>query len=222
MNGEQMEAGEAHLLPTNLLPDTVSRQTTMMGVHVTCRRAVFESLMRKGAWKKLIPMEGSRGVGDVSWRGDMPAYVERGIRRRVMWELERMMKVLPKKAVFKVDEKGDWEQLVQKEIQHEGGESLTAVGCFLDWGAGVGNDQSSEGPSTMCETRKFKGGVEVMLHNMEFLFPGPGGDPVWDPSASDVKRLLGLTDDVTKAVIVLHHQTYTAQMWLMKLRWYLS
>ncbi|RPB20191.1 hypothetical protein L211DRAFT_528616 [Terfezia boudieri ATCC MYA-4762] len=48
---EGEEDSDVYLLPTNLLPETRNRQTTMQGIHVGCRRGVFTAMMKKGAWK---------------------------------------------------------------------------------------------------------------------------------------------------------------------------
>ena len=216
------------MLPTNLLPETRNRQTTMQGVHVGCRREVFSAMMKKGAWKKLIPDEGSRGAGNVMWRGDMPVYVERGIRRRVVWELTQMVKVLPGKGVVQLANGGG-------PLDAEDGEELE-VGCILIWkspeegttlGVGTpnlrdGNVKGGRRPRYLKPTgilRTLSNGKTVPVHDISAMFPST--DKL-STKAEEVKKLLGLHSDVEEAAILMHHQTVKAQMWLMKLRYYLS
>ncbi|KAF8428699.1 hypothetical protein EV426DRAFT_282268 [Tirmania nivea] len=223
---EGKESGGVYMLPTNLLPETRNRQTTMQGIHVACRRSVFSAMMKKGAWKKLIPDEGSRGAGNVKWRGDMPVYVERGIRRRVVWELMRMVKVLPGKGVVEV----------RNGLTTEDGKE-PEVGCILSWkspeeGITLGGDtlsgvsngivKGNRNPRYLQPTgmlRTLSSGKTVPVHDISAMFPT--ADEL-STKAGEVKELLGLDPAVEKAAILMHHQTVKAQMWLMKLRYYLS
>lgn len=198
---------------------------------------MFGDLGRKGKWKRLIPEEGSRGMGDVRWRADMPVFVERGIRRRAVYELQRMMGVLPRGAVGELGEDGKV-VLVGKHGERAEGE----VGCILVWGKteaegldgdGVGTDapeqrgdnQDRRGPPRpgqfTGDLRTLPSGKIVPVHDMDAMFPDSDGTVALN-SNQIREEVLGLGKDVTEAAVVVHHQTVQAQMWLMKLRYYLS
>ena len=221
--------GDVYMLPTNLLPAARNRQTTMKGVHVGCRKAVFDALMKKGGWKKLIPDEGSRGAGKVKWRGDMSVYVERGIRKRIVWELERVIKMLPGKGVVEM-------RNGYRPLNGGDGKELE-VGCILVWKSpgqegtleeripsnlSDGNVQRKRKPRYLQFSGKLRtlpSGKTVPVHDINAMFPATDR---LSTQAEEVKELLGLYPDAEEAAVLMHHQTVKAQMWLMKLRYYLS
>ena len=193
------QSQRALLLPINILPSTISRQTTVRGSYAACRRTVLETFMKKSGWKRLIHEDDCPGISKLEWRRDTPAYTQRGIQTRLVWELERMMKVLRHGSVV------------------EGSGVDKKVGCLLVWpGEGQGTEQRS--PGYVGPVQTLPDGSTVPVHDIPWMFPGLDGSM----SAEEVKKLLGLDPTTTQAAILLHHQTYKAQMWLMKLRYYLS
>lgn len=187
------------LLPINILPSTANRQTTVRGSYAACRRTVLETFMKKGGWKRLVPGDDCPGLSKLEWRRDTPAYTGRGIQKRLVWELEKMMKVLRHGSVV------------------EGNGADKKVGCLLVWpGEEQGVRQRSPGYVGPIQT--LPNGNTVPVHDIPWMFPGTDGSM----GAEEVKELLGLDPNATQAAILLHHQTYKAQMWLMKLRYYLS
>ncbi|KAF8473847.1 hypothetical protein BDZ91DRAFT_712686 [Kalaharituber pfeilii] len=240
VKGDGTTHGRPYLLPTNILPGTEGRQITMKGTHVACRRTVFLTLMQKGAWKKLVPDEGSRGFGNLIWRNDMPDFVARGLRMRVKIETQRALKVLPKGAIVVMD---DGESSILEKPQFD---ALPNVGCVLVWPpptitsspeptAVASSTGSTPGrlpttkttPSSAQKKSIFPenpligtyytlpSGKKVPLHDMRALFPG-------SEEAEEIKQILGLRPEAKSAAIVAHHQTYKLQIWLMKLRFWVS
>lgn len=154
----------------------------------------------------------------------MALYVERLMRERVVWELEKMVKMLPKgRAVVEV---------IEGEDEKESGKE-NDVGCILLW------DDTKEhiSPASEGSTHNSKHHSYIHsnpdpkpfppIHDMYTLFPT-------SPSlasqhlnqtqitADEIKTLLGLNKDTKKAVIKLHQATVKAQMWLLKLSFYES
>lgn len=140
-----------------------------------------------------------------------------------------MMKVLPGKGVVEVrngDDPLDAEDRKERE-----------VGCILVWKSpeegiasevGIPPNLSDENvkrgkrPRYLMPTgmlRTLSNGKTVPIHDINTMFPST--DKL-STKAEEVKKLLGLRSNVEEAAIVIHHQTVKAQMWLMKLRYYLS
>lgn len=137
-----------------------------------------------------------------------------------------MVKVLPGKGVVEV-RNGDG--LLDAEDGKERG-----VGCILVWKsleeseAGIPPNLSDENvkgrkrPRYLKPTgtlRTLSNGKTVPIHDISAMFPST--DQL-SAKAEEVKELLGLRSGVEEAAILMHHQTVKAQMWLMKLRYYLS
>ena len=188
------------LLPINILPSTINRQTTVRGSYAACRRTVLESFMKKSGWKRLVPRDDCPGISKLEWRRDTPAYTGRGIQKRLVWEFERMMKVLRHGAV----------------VEGSGADGRK-VGCLLVW---PGEEQVVQQriPGYVGPVQTLPDGSTVPVHDIPWMFPGTDGSM----SAEEVKKLLCLDSNTKQAAILLHHQTYKAQMWLVKLRYYLS
>ena len=67
---------------------------------------------------------------------------------------------------------------------------------------------SNEAPEYVGPVQTLSNGSTIPVHDIPWMFPELDGSM----SAEEVKKLLGLDPTTMQAAILLHHQTYKAQM----------